>query len=450
MRRFLVPSVVAALAAALLAVPSPGIAAPASGLRPVRTLRSLTGTHQWFRQTYRGHDVLGGYLVRHYDAAGRLVDVDDGRLAVGGTLGTVDLTRRQARSVARSPGGAAGLVVLPGRPARLAWAVFSARGIRTLVDASSGAVISRASVVRDATGKGRVFDPNPVTTLRNESLTDQKDADYAALQPAYFVRTLTNLDGSGYLRGSFADVQGTTSRAFSSSLSFLFGRSDTRFEQTMAYYDVTGAQVYIQSLGFTDVNNEPQDLKVDQFGGDNSFYYPHQDFIKLGKGGVDDAEDAEVTWHEYGHAIQDAQVPDFGEGHDAGSIGEGFGDYWAVTMSEPVSGGYQVPCVANWDSISYTSEVPHCLRRVDLDLTVGDQSGAIHHDGQIWSRALWDIHTSLGRSTADRIILEAQFAFSPDTSFRDAALDTVAAAQSLYGTMAANRVRRAFQDRGIL
>jgi hypothetical protein len=218
----------------------------------------------------------------------------------------------------------------------------------------------------------------------------------------------------------------------------------------MAYFNVTSAQVYIQSLGFTDINNEPQDVKADQFGGDNSFFYPKQDFIKVGKGGVDDGEDAEVTWHEYGHAIQHSQVLDFGMGHDAGSIGEGFGDYWAVTMSAPVSGGYEVPCVANWDSVSYTSTVPHCLRRVDLDLTVDDQNGRIHHDGQIWSRALWDMQRSLGRTTADTIILEAQFTFTPETSFRDAALDTVAAAKALYGKAAEQKVRKAFQDRGIL
>jgi Zn-dependent metalloprotease len=106
--------------------------------------------------------------------------------------------------------------------------------------------------------------------------------------------------------------------------------------------------------------------------------------------------------------------------------------------------------VADWDSVSYTSTVPHCLRRVDLDLTVDDATGAIHHDGQIWSRALWDIHRALGRTAADRIILEAQFSFAPDTSWEDAALDTVAAARALGGNGAATKVRKAFQDRGIL
>ena len=38
----------------------------------------------------------------------------------------------------------------------------------------------------------------------------------------------------------------------------------------------------------------------------------------------------------------------------------------------------------------------------------------MHHDGQIWSRALWDIRNALGPSTADTMILEAQFDFRHD------------------------------------
>ena len=203
--------------------------------------------------------------------------------------------------------------------------------------------------------RGRVFDPNPVVTLQDETLTDQKDADYAALQDAYKLVTLTNLDGSGFLRGDHdADVCGTKSCAFSSDGTFLFGRDHTWFEQVMAYYAITQSQLYIQGLGFTNVNDEPQVVRADQFGGDNSFYDPKKDTITVGKGGVDDGEDAEVIWHELGHAIQDDQVPGFGVTHDANSIGEGFGDYWAFTMSVPVSGGFELGCIADWDSVSYT------------------------------------------------------------------------------------------------
>ena len=57
-----------------------------------------------------------------------------------------------------------------------------------------------------STGAGTVFLPNPVADLQNQSLTDQKDADYPALAPAYHSVTLTNLDGSGFLVGDWANI----------------------------------------------------------------------------------------------------------------------------------------------------------------------------------------------------------------------------------------------------
>jgi len=90
-------------------------------------------------------------------------------------------------------------------------------------------------------------------------------------------------------------------------------------------------------------------------------------------------------------------------------------------------------CVADWDSVSYTTGEPHCLRRIDLDLHYPqDINGRVHHDGQIWSRALRDIRTGLGSEKADTIILEAQFDFAPDTTMPDAALVTVAALLPSY------------------
>jgi len=308
------------------------------------------------------------------------------------------------------------------------------------------------------TGTGRVFFPNPVASLQNQSLTDQKDADYAALQPAYRIVTLTNLDGSGYLRGDWASIRSSTGPlAFSSDNTFLYNRHDDQFEQVMAYYWVTEAQKYIQSLGFgvarRPINMEPQDVRVDQLGIDNSYSWDKKDLLRFGKGGVDDAEDAEVILHEYGHAMMDSQMTPFGFGGsvEAGSIGEGFGDYWAVTVSNVIAPTPDPACVADWDSVSYTSSVPHCLRRVDTDLHYPeDLNGRVHHDGQIWSRALWDIRGHLGHVVADTIILEAQFDFAPDTSMPAAAQATVAAAERLYGKAAAKVVSAAFEARGIL
>src|SRR3954467_1393255 len=124
----------------------------------------------------------------------------------------------------------------------------------------------------------------------------------------------------------------------------------------MGYYWITRAQHYLQALRTRrPVNARQQLLRIDQFGGDNSFYREGTGklTITLGKGGVDDAEDGEVIVHEYGHAVQDAQVPGFGSTLQAGSIGEAFGDYLAVEVSTSVTGNrFEVPCVADWDSTS--------------------------------------------------------------------------------------------------
>ncbi len=311
------------------------------------------------------------------------------------------------------------------------------------------------------TGVGSVFVSNPVQSLGDESLTDQKDADSAVPAAAYHQVALTNLDGSGFLNGDYATVTSSTGNpAYSANNSFIYTRHQDEFEQVMAYYWVTEAQKYIHTLGFGEslrpINDQPQRVRINQLGYDNSFANDHPVLeLRFGKGGVDDAEDGEVILHEYGHAIHFSQNFSFAS-EEAGAISEGFGDYWAVTVSDVVARSLGVPereplpCVADWDSVSYTSTVPHCLRRVDLDLQYPDDlNGEVHHDGQIWSRALWDIRQRLGNVKADTIILQGSFDF-PGTTMTELASRTVTAAQQLYGNAAANAVQRAFEDRGIL
>lgn len=308
-------------------------------------------------------------------------------------------------------------------------------------------------------GVGRVFFPNPVASLGDQSLTDQDDADYPALQPAYVLVTLTNLDGSGYLHGDWAYIYKSVGPlAYSEDNIFIYDRHDDRFEQVMAYYWVTEAQLYIQSLGFgakyRPINMEPQYIRINQLGLDNSYSWDKFDILRFGKGGVDDAEDAEVILHEYGHAMMDSQSDPFGSfgaSIEAGSIGEGFSDYWAVTVTDIIAPTPDPACVADWDAVSYTSTEPHCLRRIDLGLHYPeDLIGQVHHDGQIWSRALWDIRQALGAAIADTLILESHFGFAPDTSMPAAAQVTVDTAARLYGKQVVAIVLAVFQARGIL
>ncbi|MCW3014632.1 MAG: Thermolysin metallopeptidase alpha-helical domain [Solirubrobacterales bacterium] len=309
------------------------------------------------------------------------------------------------------------------------------------------------------TAPAKVFFPNPVQSLQNEGLTDLKDADFFSADPllrtAYTPVTLTDLDASGTLTGTYAKViseTGTPARRAADG--FAYTRDDDRFEQVMGYFWVTQAQRYLQGLKLRrPANARQQLLRINQYGGDNSFYREGSSklTITLGKGGVDDAEDGEVIVHEYGHAVQDDQVPGFGSSPEAGAIGEAFGDYLSVEVSNAVTGNtFQQPCVADWDSVSYTPGPIHCLRRIDgTKHYPEDVRGEVHADGELWSAALWQARQAIGDPlTADRIIVNAQFDFTPGIGFKDAALKTIAAAGT--NTKAAQAFRTAFTARGFM
>ena len=316
-----------------------------------------------------------------------------------------------------------------------------------------------------AVGTGRVFEVNPVQSTGIQSLTDQKDSADAVPFSAYDTVQLRNLDGSGRLDGRWVNVRSSTGpEAYSATNTFLYRRDDERFEQVMAYFWVNEAQEYLQSLGFgstlRQVNAESQDVRINQYGIDNSYSWDKHDYIRLGKGGVDDAEDAEVIVHEYGHAVHDSQVAGFGSSLDAGAIGEAFGDYFAVTVGLAADRRYgwpvraPKPCVMDWDATSYTSTIPHCLRRLDTGRVLEDRIGQVHYDGTIWSHALWDIrqrYVGLGLTTRDwdRTLVDSQFAYAPDTSFSAAARATYREALASDGVAAARAVRAGFAARHI-
>jgi zinc metalloprotease ZmpB len=303
------------------------------------------------------------------------------------------------------------------------------------------------------------FYPNPVVTSGTLDLADNKDADYPELNNERVSVQLTSLDGSGYLRGTWATVASETGNpAYEPDCTFDYTRHDDRFEQVMAYYWVTQSQLYLRSLGFgvttgwPAINADQQRVRLNQLGYDNSFATDHpKDEMRFGKGGVDDAEDAEVILHELGHQIHFSQSATFFATTEAGSISEGFGDYWAGDVSEVVAGVQPDPaCIAEWDSVSYTRGPVHCLRRLDSPLQYpAGLNGEVHHDGQIWSHALWNLRTAIGHEHADTAILWAQFGWT-GTDMPELAGRIVDQVTNRFGGAEGTLAQQAFEERGIL
>jgi len=434
-------------------------------LRSVNDLRlngvvaSLTGYHVTYQQTLDGIPVFGAMVNVFVDwtMTPRLAISSLSDLRPDATAPAVDAKAASALlGLAGVSASAPSLVLYPdGDTARLAWRVDVADPVAGDWTVFSSAVDGRTVAVLDArkqvTGTGLVFDPNPIATSGNSRLRDEEDANYPELAAEERQVTLEALDGDGVLRGQYAVVRaGKGPDAREETEAYAYTRDDTRFEQVMAYYHIDHTMRYVASLGFADIVSTPQEVKVDQFAYDNSYYNTANKRISLGRGGVDDAEDADVIVHEFGHAIQDRQVPGFGIGHDAGSMGEGFGDYLAVTMHyDHVKRDWR-PLVAMWDATSYDDHDPAYLRRVDLNLRYPqDQTGYIHHDGQIWSRLLWDIREFEGAEVADTIILEAHTFLTPTASFQDGAEALFAADYALYGGAHIWDIAGFLSDRGL-
>jgi hypothetical protein len=335
----------------------------------------------------------------------------------------------------------------------------------TLLATSGGTAAAKPGGPK--TGVGAVFMVNPVQSSGDQTLTDQKDAASAVPASAYAQVPLRNLDGSGYLRGKWVVVKSSTGTpAYSAQGRYFYDRHQDQFEQVMGYFWVNQTQEYLQLLGFgapgsglPGIVKQPFTVKINQYGGDNSYQTDKPYRIRLGKGGVDDAEDAEVIVHEYGHAVHQSQVPGYGQSIDAGAIGESFGDYLAVTVGLAAADQYGWPvgaeeaCPMDWDATSY-SDAPHCIRRFDRDLTLDERRNQVHYDGQIWSQALWEIrlgYEDLGMTTSDwdTTYIASQFDYEPDTSFQDAARTTYEYALDRDGAAAAALVKEKFEDRGI-
>jgi hypothetical protein len=298
-------------------------------------------------------------------------------------------------------------------------------------DATTGDELSRRDLRihnhgTAATGSGDVFIPNPVQTSGDHGMKDQNDSNNAVPGSEYFTVDLLDLDGSGYLTGPYCSTSPTSGRTNQSNLQFHFQRSSAAFEEVMTYYSMDSFQRYLQSVGQLNANNRQQKADVNGYSGDNSWYDMGNREITFGTGGVDDAEDADIIVHEYGHALHHDVQGGIGNGENS-SMSEGYGDYFAASF-------YDDALVGEWDAVSYTGGNLHYLRRVDEDLYYpGDLGNGSHYDGQVWSAMLWDFRMAVGREIADNIIVEGMSLQSNGSGMQSGGSWLLTAEQQLYG-----------------
>jgi choice-of-anchor B domain-containing protein len=441
----------------------------------VEEKHGLASVRSHFQQYLDGIPIYDAYTTLNQNADGifRSLYLNYRALAPGDPLPT--LSSGEAESVAWDNAGVLStrlpteseLVWYPlaNGSARLAWKsmVYSSEPLGdflSLVDAQSGKILLQENRISFVDGSGLIYRPNPVQTSGNTSLSDNGDATSAALEAERVNVTLPRLDaGVGTLKGAYVDLVSLAGGkavpdADEVTRVYNYDRDDDRFEQVTIYAAIDEQQQYIHDLGFDDDVGAANGIRdfaslahAHWYDQDQSFYSTGDDAVHFGDGGVDDGEDADIIAHEYGHAIQHDQNVCWGGG-EMGAMGEGFGDFWAASYyasaGDPSFQAANAACVGEWD-------IPPCLRRVDGNKTYpADLSGSVHGDGEIWSRALWDIRTAIGGDTTNQLVLEHHFSMPCNASMTDAANELLQADTNLNSGANQIAIRQAFCTRGIL
>lgn len=145
----------------------------------------------------------------------------------------------------------------------------------------------------------------------------------------------------------------------------------------------------------------------------------------------DSSVDGDVVFHEYGHGISNRLIGNGStalSGIQSGAMGEGWSDYWAITINNDGAVG------------EYVTNNPNGIRRAAYSVpaaAVHDsyadlQSSSVHNDGEVWAATLWDLRTQLGAATTDLLVLNGM-KFTPNRpSFLNARDGILQADQNMF------------------
>jgi hypothetical protein len=447
-----------------------------AGLTSAGRSDDVGGTVVRFAQQHRGTPVLDGSIVVGFDAGGDIIHVDNGYVpdldvparpvvaageavaAAEAALGTTLAASRRVHPVI--------VTAAKGWPGQfLAWEVAAVlqrpRGDwRILVDSQTGAVVRVLNVMKSAgpacvpadpltdSAAGLVFTLSPVDALNDPTLTDSSNVD-SALSGC----KLGNLTSTTDLTGAYVNTSHTSAPRAAPPYSALRSVDQRAVDEATAYYHVNRSKEYLNLLGFPGVMNFSIGVDAaDGVVGDNSHYIPATKSVEFGTGGVDDAQDPDIVYHEVMHAIQDDQIPGFGTSTEAGALGEGTADYWAAALTDDgqVLGG---ACLGAWNAVAifpYTGAGTGCLRRLDgAEQYPRDLTFQVHDDGEIYSAALWGLRQVLGGDVLDRLVIKSHTFLQPGAGFLDAADALLSADLALYGGAHAGAINNAMKSHAI-
>jgi Zn-dependent metalloprotease len=145
----------------------------------------------------------------------------------------------------------------------------------------------------------------------------------------------------------------------------------------------------------------------------------------------DSSVDSDVVFHEYGHGISNRLIGNGStalSGTQSGAMGEGWSDYWAITINGDGAVG------------EYVTNSPNGVRRAAYTVpaaavhdSYSDLGGGVHADGEVWAATLWDLRTQLGATVTDLLVINGMKFTPTRPSFLNARDGILQADQNVNG-----------------
>lgn len=287
-----------------------------------------------------------------------------------------------------------------------------------------------------------VFLPDPLTTAKTTygpPYVNASDSDKTVLNTERVTRQVPVIkqDSQYVMSNNLVEVKDfsnppTVTPVTKTVPFFDYTRAETEFEDVNVVYHISRYKQYLNGLGFDSLMNYP--IHVDAHGlngSDQSTFTPSTNppRIAYGEGGVDDAEDADVIVHEYGHAISHSASPNTNNGSERNAIDEGLCDYIAASYSHSID-TFRWSEVFTWDGHNEFWDG----RFANTNKTYTDYaSGAgIYFNGEIFSATLMDLYFNIGRGTTDSLLFQSLYSYSSNMTMPQAAQLLIQADTTLF------------------
>lgn len=325
-----------------------------------------------------------------------------------------------------------------------------------ILDAATGEELQRRDIrayhshqiMADTSGQGRVFRPNPCTAAGASygTLFSNNDDMHLPVFETYMdtivLKGLTYENGQFLLEGPYVKLMEfsipNVPPVTSPDGNFFFNRNETGFEDVMAYYHIDTFQRYVQSLGYTDLySTTPIQIDAHGAGGTDQSSFSTNGRILYGTNyaasneHVDDAEDADVIIHEYGHALSHAASPNTRGGNQRVGLDEGYGDYFAAAYSYDIRSDYGWADIFNWDGHNefWPGRIANSTRKYTT-------TGLGKYDyAEIWSSTMMRLRQDIGATECDRLQLEVLYGGANGLTFPQAYQLLLYADTALFGGM---------------